>query len=122
MGEDADSDRPADRDFIATCYEVFLGREIESLEVIRDRAGWPRSKVIRSIVQSAEFVDEVLPALETGYPFLGDRFRGKPSLRQRLWAADQLPTSSTLPQRLLSLENWREILTCLLEDSLISAK
>ena len=114
MCQTANLNGPADGDFIATCYEVLLGRELDTLDVIRDREGWPKSEVIRSIVDSAEFKDEVLPALETGYPFLGDRFRGEPSLRQRLWTADQFAASHASRSSLPDAVTWRSLLTIMM--------
>ena len=43
----------ADGDFIASCYEVFLGRELESATVVRERAGWPLVDALKSVVNSA---------------------------------------------------------------------
>ena len=116
MTDETDRDGPADQDFILTCYEVFLGRELDTFDVVRDRAGWPKSEVIHSIVGSTEFTEEVLPALETGYPFIGDRFRGEPSLRQRLWAAEQLPISRQTADRIRLTKSWSEILASFLND------
>ena len=110
------SSPPADADFIATCYEILLGRELESLDVVRDRAGWPRIEVVRSIVGSSEFMNDVLPALQTGLPFLADRFKGSPSLRQRLWAADSLGLDPKMSVKVRQSETWRDLLCSIEAD------
>lgn len=119
MADGADLNNPADWDFIVTCYEVLLGRELDTLDVIRDRAGWPKSEVIQSIVESAEFINEVLPTLETGYPFMGGRFSGEPSLRQRLWAADHFRISSPTSQPIRARQDWRTLLTHIMQAAVL---
>lgn len=111
MTGDARSDAPADQDFILTCYEVLLGRELDTFDVVRDRAGWPKAEVVQSIVGSSEFIEQVLPALETGFPFIGERFQGEPTLRQRLWAAEQLPIGEAGAHRVRASRSWRDLLT-----------
>ena len=106
----------ADADFIATCYEVLLGRELDSLDVVRDRAGWPRAEVVRSIVGSAEFTEAILPCLETGLPFRSGRFAGRPSLRQRLWAAEALGLGSAASEAVEGAQDWRDLLAALSGD------
>ena len=113
-------DGPADQDFILTCYEVFLGRELDTLDVIRDRAGWPESEVIHSIVGSSEFAEHVLPALETGYPFIGDRFHDEPSLRHRMWVTEQLPLTPDSKAEVLTCQSWRSLLTLIVNDNFLS--
>ncbi len=108
---------PVDRDFIATAYEVLLGRELDSEDVIRDRSHWPATDVLRSVLGSDEFARSVVQPIRAGEPLPDHLFQHRLSLRHRYWIQDRLPT---LPQTALKVERaatWREVLSSLLEDT-----
>ena len=100
---------------IANAYEVLLGRELESSGVVADRGQWPRSEILRSIVHSSEFLDNVLPALSDGRWPQG-RFPSPPGLSQRLWAAGHLPLGSETAAKLEALTTWTDVLQAILSD------
>ncbi len=104
------------RDFLATCYEVLLGRELETRVVIAEREAWPAVEIARSIVESPEFQDNVLRPLQRDEPFRPGLYPGGPTLRQRFWAADQLFVSAPSAAQLISASGWRDFLTVLLSD------
>ena len=105
------------REFLATCYEVLLGRELEHGPVIRERETWPATRIVRSIVESSEFQANILTPLQQGRSFQDRLFHGVPTMRQRFWAADQLPVSGTTVAQLLSAPGWSDFLTILLADT-----
>ena len=111
----------AARSFIANCYELLLGRELESLAVVAERGRWPRSAILHSIVHSREFVDNILRAL-TDEDWPQGRFSAPPRLSQRLWAADNLPLRDGTKEELHAMTAWRTILTLILSDSVFRAE
>lgn len=108
--------RSVDRDFLATCYEAFLGRELENEKVMRDRLHLPASEAITSIVASPEFYDNVLDSLRAGRPLPEGKFPGRPSLRQRYWAADRLGISAGAIAAVETADTWEKFLIALLSD------
>ncbi len=108
--------RSSGREFLATCYEVLLGRELEDGPVIPEREAWPAAQIVHSILESPEFRANVLRPLGQGRPFREDLFFGRPTMRQRFWAADQLPVSGPSAVRLLSAPGWSDLLSVLLSD------
>jgi FkbM family methyltransferase len=102
-------DGPA-RDLIATAYEVLLGRELESVSVVRDRAHLPSVEILKGVLDSSEFKDNVLAALLSGDPFPHGRFPGSPSLRQRLWAADHFGGDGGSKAGMEAAQSWRGLL------------
>jgi lipopolysaccharide biosynthesis glycosyltransferase len=108
---------PVDRDFIATLYEVLLGRELDSPEVIRDRKHWPATEVLASILKSEEFDKAVVQPLRRGESPPGHLFQHRLSVRHRYWIADRLPV---LPETAAAVEraaDWRGVLERLVNDS-----
>lgn len=106
----------ADRDFIATCYEILLGREMDPADaVVRDRLNWPTGEVVRSVMRSDEFRTGVLAALEGEARALPHENRSAgPTVRQRFWAVDRLGVSQAGAVRLEAAVSWREWLAALL--------
>ncbi len=107
---------PVDRDFIASAYEVLLGRELDSEDVIRDRGGWPATEVLASILDSEEFAGSITRPLKAGEPLSEHLFQHRLSLRHRYWITDRLPV---LPQTADAVEqavDWPEVFRLLIAD------
>ena len=108
---------PVDRDFIATTYEVLLGRELDSEDVLRDRISWPATEVLVSVLGSDEFAQSVMRPIKTGEPFSDHLFKHRLSLRHRYWVQDRLPI---LPETALAVQkaaSWRDVLSSLVGDA-----
>jgi lipopolysaccharide biosynthesis glycosyltransferase len=109
-------DEPPDRLFAATIYEILLGREPEAEAVLAPRLHRPAAEMIRDVVGSAEFRTCVVAPAMSGERFQAGRFTGRPSLRQRYWAADSLPL---LPDTVVAVErarDWAALVRALLAD------
>lgn len=97
----------AGRDFVATCYEVFLGRELEDDRVAFDRAGLGAARVVATVIGSEEFRSNVQRPLGAGRPYPPHLFATPPSRRQRHWMAERLPLDETTREALLAVADWR---------------
>ena len=106
----------AGREFLASCYEVFLGRSLESELVVHDRARWSKPEVVRSVVQSSEFQANALKSVRAGEALPDHIFDGRPTIRQRFWAADQLPLRSETRALIATADNWPDLLKLILDD------
>ncbi len=107
---------PVDRNFIANSYELFLGRDLETDDVVRDRNGWPVRNLLNSILSSTEFTSNVLLAVQQGRPFPAHLFQGRPTRRMKFWAADHLPVAPSTRESVARAEDWRELLQVLLSE------
>ena len=105
-----------DREFVASCYEFFLGRELEDEQVARDRAHVSNARMVASAVESEEFRANVLTPLRTGTPLHPDIFRSPPTPRQLYWAMDRLPLSAATRDAVKSATRWPELLSLILSD------
>ena len=99
-----------------TCYEVFLGRELENFSVVQDRSSLPLRDILRSVICSDEFRTNVGLSLSTGAPFPHNLFVHPPSIRQRSWAAGLPGVSLAAADRLRSASQWRDLLNNLFGD------
>ena len=107
------------RDFIASCYEVFLGRDLECSRLAADRRHLPRREALASVLGSAEFADRVALPLRRGDPLPECLYRYALTIRHRFWAADELPllpSSAVLAQE---VADWRSFLAVLIADPLL---
>ena len=105
-----------DRDFAATCYEVFLNRDLDSELIFEDRANFSREAFVRSVIASEEFINRVVVPLAQGEAIKG--YINRPNLRQRYWAMDYMPICETTASRIYSAKSWSEFLGALVEDRL----
>ncbi len=99
------------RDLIATGYEVLLGRQLENDTVAMERGHWPPIQILRSLAQSSEFKDNVLDRILTGRPFPPGLFEGEPTIRQKFWAADELPLELETRGRVATSDSWLSLLS-----------
>ena len=106
----------AGRSFVASCYEVFLGRELDSVELADERGQWPLRAILHSILTSDEFNEAVAIPLRWGLPFGEDIFADRPTLTQKLWAADRLPVGPDTLKAVMGAQHWRDLLTALVGD------
>jgi hypothetical protein len=111
-----DSNR-VDRDFVASAYEILLGRPHESNFVIQHRLHHAALPILNGFLTSGEFREAAVEPLERGAPLPADRWPGQPSLRQRYWAADRLPLDPETRVRIETADSWRELLQILLDDT-----
>ena len=109
------------RDFIATSYEVLLGRELHPLAILQERGGWPPRDLVEAVVSSPEFIAAVRQPIERNLPFPSNRFASPPTLRQRFWAADRLGVSREAAVRIERANEWRDLLSVVLGDPLFAA-
>ncbi len=104
------------KDFIASCYEVFLGRELESDAVVQQRGAWTTTEILRSVIGSSEFWQSAARAVCGGGPLPANLFNGRPTLRQRYWAAGLPGLSEQGAPRVEAAQGWLELLSALLND------
>ena len=114
--ENAPTKHSAGRDFLATCYEVFLGRSIEGDGAVHSRACWAKPAVILSVIRSPEFIANVLTPLAKKEALSDHTFKGQPSMRQKFWIIDELGLRAETSSDVENAETWPEILTLLLRD------
>ncbi len=105
-----------DRDFAATCYEVFLSRDLDSELIFEDRANYSPEAFIRSVIASEEFNNRVIVPLTQGEEIKG--YGGRPTLRQRYWTMDRVPICETTATRIERAQSWPDYLGALIEDRL----
>lgn len=106
----------AGRYFLASCYEVFLGRDLESDAVVYHRAHWSKDAVVLSVVKSSEFMANIVAPLSQGEALAPHIFIGSPSIRQKFWIVDELGLRSDTCFDIERAETWPEVLTLLLSD------
>jgi hypothetical protein len=104
------------RDFIATTYEILLGREVEEPLLAFHRSASPASAVVRALIQSNEFREKAVKPLRCGERLAPNRWPGTPSVRQRLVAADRLPIASYTSAAVEKAPTWRSLLLALMQD------
>jgi lipopolysaccharide biosynthesis glycosyltransferase len=114
-------DNRVDRDFIASAYEILLGRPHESNFVIQHRLHHAPLPILSGFLTSDEFRDAAITPLERNDALASDRWPGEPSLRQRYWAADRLPLDPESRIKVEAAGSWRELLTALLHDARIKS-
>jgi lipopolysaccharide biosynthesis glycosyltransferase len=112
----SDHEVRVDWDFIATAYEVFLGRDLETVQVVADRGHWSALAVLKSVINCFECDTTVLEPIRKKRHFQAGRHRGAPSIRQKLWAADRLPLLDATAKRVRDAEGWRDMLEALFGD------
>ena len=112
---------PVDRDFIATAYEVLLGRELDNEEVIRDRGHWPATEVLASVLGSGEFAQSIRRPIRAGEPLPEHLFEHRLSLRHRYWVQDRLPILPETAAAVQNAESWREVMASLVADARFSS-
>lgn len=109
-------DAPLGRCFVATCYEILLGRELDAREVAEERGRWPQSEVIGSFLSCDEFERCVIRPVREGLPFEVHRYVEALSMRHRYWIADFLPITGLTEQVVYRSTGWRGLLAALLSD------
>jgi hypothetical protein len=109
-------DEPAaGREFVASCYEVFLGRDIDLVSVVDERGQWPVPRVVQSFLDSGEFGVCVYERIRSGQVL--DGIYGTPLVaRHRYWAVEKLPISQETASDVIYAKSWREMLRYLLAD------
>ena len=108
---------PISRDFLASCYEVLLGRELEDPHVARDRANLTASQLVQSVVACDEFRDTIYHWIASGGGLPPGRFSRVPSNRQRYWAADRLPIVDQSSKDVEQATDWQSLLQALCGDA-----
>ncbi len=81
--------RKGSPEFVGMCYQLFLGRDLDSLSVAEERGAWPEDEIIRSICESDEFA-MIVQNLLSGQPMESHKFTGEVSDEQRSWVLDRL--------------------------------
>ena len=104
------------RHFVAACYEIFLGRDLDDPSVAEERGRWPGDEILRSVVGSAEFADSVARPLLTGRPFPGHLFVERLTVRHRYWILAALPMDEPTIGAIWAAADWRGLITALLAD------
>jgi hypothetical protein len=107
---------PGGRTFVAACYEVFLGRELDSPDVAEERGSWPVRDILRSIIGSEEFADAAAWSLRHASSFPSGIFREKLSLRHKYWICDWLPIQRSTREVVHAADDWRAVLSALVAD------
>jgi lipopolysaccharide biosynthesis glycosyltransferase len=106
----------ADATFVATSFQVLLGRlpadmtEYSSFTELGARA------VVTKIVKSSEFLSEVLLPLITGDKPSSHRFHGQPSSFHVLWAAQRLNLTGATVREITDIQSWIDLLSTILCD------
>lgn len=109
----------AGRDAVATCYEIFLGRDLDSMAVAEERGAWPLAEVIASFIDCEEFEVNVLAPLGRSERLPDWLFHDRPRVRHRMWIADQLPLLASAAEAIVGAEHWDEVLRILVGDPLL---
>ena len=105
-----------DRVFAASCYELLLGREIESDAIFTDRAHMTRKEFTDVVRSCEEFIGEVVDKVATGTPFAGSRFEGRPTLVHKTFVLEYLQITPMTARRVPHVGSWRELLELLVHD------
>lgn len=108
--------RIADTNFVATAFQVFLGREPQSIEEIARYAGLRALAVVRAILHSEEFLAGTLVSLKLNAPFPTGTFEYEPTIRHIGWVTERLPLRRRDSVKEAGTSTWRSILTHLLND------
>lgn len=111
----------AGRDFVALCYEMFLGREADATAVIEERGRWPVGEVLESFLTSEEFERQIYRPLETGRPFNDGLYAPPLQVYHRYWVLDRLPISAESEEEVRTADSWRSLLACLVADERLMA-
>lgn len=106
----------ADPAFIATAFEILLGREPDGDAEYLTYSRFTASELIRRLVNSTRFVKATLLPLVFDDPFEGGRFGRELTSRHKLWAADRLHLLPHTVDRLGAAETWREFLLAIIGD------
>ncbi len=104
------------RHFVAACYEIFLGRDLDAPSVAEERGRWPADEVLRSVVGSDEFSDSIARPLLMGRPFPEHLFVERLTVRHRYWILAALPLDDATADAVWAADGWRDLLTALLAD------
>ena len=104
--------------FLALCYQVLLGRELDADSMAEERRQWSVGDILRCLVTCDEFNDLVLFPLRSATSFSEHLFAGRPSPVHRFWVAEYLPVSPQALEVVSAASTWREILTSLVGDQI----
>lgn len=106
----------AGRDFVASCYEVLLGREVDVVSVVEERGRWPAEEVLQSFLSSGEFEERIYQRLKTGRSFDASLFSSPLRMYHRYWIIDRFPLSPEVREQVKKAISWRDLLGCLISD------
>lgn len=109
-------DARVNRVFAAACYEVLLGRQAETVNILDKRDHLTCADFTKEVLASTEFDTLVMKPLIDGTAFQPGRFSGTPSLNQRFFAADRLPIYRHSKRAIEGAKSWRHLLAALLAD------
>jgi hypothetical protein len=107
------------RQFVASCYEAFLGRSVETMAIVEGRRRLNRRDILASVLGSTEFRDCVGRPLLEGRAPSGGLFDYPLTIRHRLWAMDELPVLPSSAALLGEADGWSRFLRVLLNDALL---
>ena len=107
---------PSGRSFIAFCYEIFLGRDLDSADVAEERGAWSIPEMLHSILTCDEHIESVTIPLRWGLPFSTNLFEDRLTMACRMWIVDHLPIAAGSAEAVMVARSWRDLLTTLLSD------
>ena len=111
----------AGRDFVASCYELFLGRDVDALMVVEERGSWSVDEVLSSFLACKEFEEVVYAPLRSGTPFSETLFCTPLLARHRFLVLDRLPILLDTRRRVQDVLSWRDLLASLARDPRLMA-
>ena len=96
------------RSFLTPCFATSWRRATRCFSA----ATW----ILESVIESEEFRLRVLHPLREDRAFPDGRFAGQPSLRQRLWASDELDLGVPSRTRAEQSATWPDLLNAIFDD------
>jgi lipopolysaccharide biosynthesis glycosyltransferase len=106
----------ADTNFVVTAFQLFLGRDPSSVEEVAGYKSLRALEVVRTILQSEEFLAGTFVSLKLNAAFPAGRFENEPSLRHSGWAVERLPLRRPGIIKAEEALGWRSLLSHLLND------
>ena len=106
----------SDAAYVATAFQVLLGRAPRDAEEFIAFAGLGAKETIVSIVKSREFLSDVLLPWIMREPWSSNIFPGVPEEVHRLWAEQRLNLSAHSVEEVKSARSWATLLAPILRD------
>ena len=101
--------------FVACCYEILLGRDIDFVSVLTERGQGPATQVVETFLKSDEFDKNVYQRVRSGQALEG-LYNAPLLARHRYWAAENLQLTPETVIEVTYAKSWREMLCFLLAD------
>jgi hypothetical protein len=106
----------SDSEGVRHAYRLFLGRDVESGDVLELKQRMPCVRLLQSFIDSEEFNGAVRDPIIEGRPTANDASGAPPPLLLRTWARDFIPLSEAGRAAIADASEWRELYRILFRD------